>query len=187
MRKISVFNFLTLNGFFKGDQGDISWHQHGGEEADFAGDAANPEQPNALMFGRITYQMMASFWPTEAGKQMNPRVSEGMNRSEKFVFSRTLTSADWGGTKIISGDIVKETIRLKESTGPNITILGSGSIVSQLASNGLIDTFSLMLDPVVLGSGTSLFNGIPGKMDLRLIRSKAFKSGVLLVEYEVKK
>jgi len=187
MRKISVFNFLTLNGFFKGDNDDISWHQHGGEEADFAGDAANPAEPNALMFGRTTYQMMASFWPTEAGKKMNPRVAEGMNRSQKFVFSRTLKSADWKGTEILSGDIVKETIRVKKTKGSDITILGSGSIVTQLAAHGLIDSFSLMIDPVVLGSGTSLFSGIPHQLDFTLKKTRTFKSGVLLVEYDVKK
>ncbi|HTF19869.1 MAG TPA: dihydrofolate reductase family protein, partial [Chryseolinea sp.] len=154
MRKITVFNFLTVNGFYKGDHEDISWHRHGGEEADFAGDAANPAQPNALMFGRVTYQMMAGFWPTEAGQKMNPRVSDGMNRSEKFVFSRTLKSLDWQGAALVKGDIVKETIRLKDTAGADITILGSGSIVSQLATHGLIDSFTLMIDPVALGRGT---------------------------------
>jgi dihydrofolate reductase len=187
MRKISVFNFLTLNGFYKGDEEDISWHHHGGEEADFAGDSANPEQPNDLMFGRITYQMMARFWPTEAGKAANPRVAEGMNRSEKFVFSRTLKTAEWAGTKILKGDIVDETIRLKKSPGPDITVLGSGQIITQLAPEGLIDSFMFMVDPVVLGSGTSLFSGIPGKLDLTLTQSRTFKSGVVLLSYDVRK
>lgn len=187
MRKISVFNFITLNGYFKGAHEDISWHQHGGEEADFASDAANSKEPNALMFGRVTYEMMASFWPTEAGKQANPGVAEGMNRSEKFVFSRTLKSAEWKGTHILRGDIIKETIKLKESPGRDITILGSGSIVAQLAGHGLIDGITLMIDPVVLGSGAALFAGIPGVVKLVLKRSKAFSSGVLLAEYEIRK
>jgi dihydrofolate reductase len=187
MRKISVFNFLTLNGFYKGDGNDISWHHHGGEEADFAGDSANPEQPNDLMFGRITYQMMAGFWPSEAGRKANPRVAEGMNRSEKFVFSRTLKKADWAGTKILKGDIVDETIRLKESQGPDITILGSGQIIAQLATHGLIDSFMLMVDPVVLGSGSSFCGGITAKLDLTLTKSRTFKSGVVLLSYDVRK
>lgn len=187
MRKISVFNFLTLNGFFKGAHEDISWHRHGGEEADFAGDSANPAQPNALMFGRVTYEMMASFWPTDAGKQMNPRVAEGMNRSEKYVFSRSLASAGWERTTILKGDIVNETIRLKESPGPDITILGSGSIVSQLAGHRLIDSLTLMIDPVVLGSGASLFAGMPGRIDLELTKSQVFNSGVVLLNYSVMK
>ena len=185
MRKISVFNFITLNGFYKGEQEDISWHRHGGEEATFAGEAANPAQPNALMFGRITYEMMARFWPTEAGESMNPQVAEGMNRSEKFVFSRTLTSAEWQGTKILKGDLVNETKSLKNSTGPDITILGSGSIVSQLASAGLIDSITLMVDPVVLGKGTSLFADLPEKLDLKLTNSRIFKSGVVLLNYQL--
>ena len=187
MRRISVFNFMTLNGFYKGDGEDISWHRHGGEEADFAGDAANPEQPNALMFGRVTYQMMADFWPTDAGKKANPRVSEGMNRSEKFVFSRTLKSADWQGTTLLKGDIIKEAVKLKKSSGADITILGSGSVVSQLAAHGLIDSYTLMIDPVVLGGGSSLLAGIPGKLDLTLKNSRVFESGVVLLNYELRK
>ncbi|MGC3948722.1 MAG: dihydrofolate reductase family protein [Chryseolinea sp.] len=184
MRKISVFNFLTLNGFYKGVNEDISWHRHGGEEANFAGDAANPAEPNSLMFGRVTFQMMERFWPTEAGKSMNPRVAEGMNRSEKFVFSRTLKSTSWKGSNILSGDLIEETKRIKASPGPNITILGSGSIVSQLASAGLIDSFMLMIDPVLLGEGTSLLSGMKGKVDLKLTNSRIFNSGVILLEYE---
>lgn len=185
MRKITVFNFLTLNGFYKGLNEDISWHRHGGEEADFAGDSANPGEPNALLFGRVTYEMMAQFWPTEAGRQSNSRVAEGMNRSPKFVFSRSLQDVDWAGTTLLKGDIVKETITLKESSGPDITILGSGSIVSQLVTHGLIDGFTLMIDPVVLGKGTSIFAGIPQKVDLRLTHSRIFNSGVVLLDYEV--
>lgn len=185
MRKITVFNFLTLNGFYKGENEDISWHRHGGEEADFAGDSANRREPNALLFGRVTYEMMARFWPTEAGHQANPRVAEGMNRSPKFVFSRSLQSVDWKGTTLLKGDIVKETISLKESPGPDITILGSGSIVSQLVAHGLIDGFTFMIDPVVLGTGTSIFAGIPQKVDLNLTNSRIFDSGVVLLGYEV--
>ena len=187
MRKISVFNFITLNGFYKGDHDDISWHRHGGEEADFSANAANPAQPNALMFGRVTYQMMAKFWPTEAGQKMNPQVAEGMNRSEKFVFSRTLKSVDWQGSILMKGDLVKETKKLKASSGADITILGSGSIVLQLATHGLIDSFTLMIDPVALGSGSSLLAGLPGKLDLVLTNSRTFNSGVMLVNYEVRK
>ena len=187
MRKISVFNFITLNGYYKGVGEDISWHRHGSEEASFAGESANPARPNALMFGRVTYEMMAGFWPTEAGRSMNPEVAEGMNRSEKYVFSRTLTSATWQRTKIMKGDIVSETMRLKKSDGPDITILGSGSIVTQLASAGLIDSFTLMIDPVALGEGSTLLQGLNGKLDLRLTNSRIFDSGVVLLNYEPQK
>jgi dihydrofolate reductase len=184
MRKITVYNFLTLNGYYKGENDDISWHRHGGEEAKFAGDAANPAQPNALMFGRVTFQMMEAFWPTAAGRNMNPQVAEGMNRSEKFVFTKTLKSTNWTGTTILGGDIIRETMRLKESSGPDITILGSGSIVSQLASEGLIDSFTLMIDPVALGKGTPLLAAMNGKLELKLTNSRIFNSGVVLLQYE---
>lgn len=183
MRKISVFNFLTLNGYYKGVSEDISWHRHGPEESDFAGDAAKPKKPNSLLFGRITYEMMAAFWPSEMGMQMNAKVSEGMTNANKYVFSKTMKSASWKNTTILAGDIISETEKLKQSDGPEITILGSGTIVRQLAEQNLIDHYTFMIDPVALGEGTPVFNGLTKKLDLELIDSKAFKSGVLLVNY----
>lgn len=183
MRKLSVFNFLTLNGYYKGIDEDISWHHHGGEESDFAGKAAKPKKPNSLLFGRITYEMMAAFWPSEMGMKMNAKVSEGMTKSDKYVFSSTMKSTSWKNTTLLTGDVIEETEKLKDSDGPDITILGSGSIVRQLAEQSLIDHYTFMIDPVVLGGGTPAFDGLTKKLDLELIDSKAFKSGVLLVNY----
>ena len=88
MRKLTVFNFITLNGYYKGLNEDIGWHRHESDEGEFAAEGAQSE--SVLLFGRKTYEMMASFWPTPEGKKMNPAVAEGMNKSEKIVFSRTL-------------------------------------------------------------------------------------------------
>lgn len=187
MRKIGVFNFLTLNGFYKGAAEDISWHRHGQEESEFAANAAKSGSPNSLVFGRVTYEQMASFWPTEMGINMNREVSEGMTQAQKYVFSSTMKSASWKNTTILGGNVVSEATKLKNSEGPDLTILGSGSIVSQLAEKGLIDHFTFMIDPVVLGEGTTLFNGISKKLDLELIDSRVFSSGVVLLNYKPSK
>jgi len=182
MRKINAYNFLTLNGFFKGLNGDLSWHRHGGEEAEFAKEGASSQ--SVLLFGRVTYEMMASYWPTPMAMEQNPGVAEGMNASEKIVFSNTIKKADWSNTMVIGGDIIEEMKKLKQTPGNDMTILGSGSIISQFTDHGLIDTYQLMVDPVALPEGTPIFNGIRQKLDLKLIDSRVFKSGVILLTYE---
>lgn len=183
MRKLFAFNFITLNGFYKGEADDISWHRHGEEESTFAAENMQGEGA-ALLFGRVTYHHMASFWPTPDAIRNIPDVAAGMNRAEKIVFSNTLKHADWNNTKVIGGDIVKAMKKLKQTEGKDMTILGSGSIVSLFADHGLIDGYQIMLDPVALGEGTALFSGITKKLDLKLTGTRTFKSGVVLLNYQ---
>ena len=182
MRKLSAFTFLTLNGFFKGANEDISWHRHGTEENEYA--ANSMEAGNTLLFGRKTYEMMASYWPTPMAAQNDPTVAEGMNNSDKIVFSQTLKKADWKNTRVIGGNIVEEVKKMKKENGNDLTILGSGSIVSLFSEHRLIDHYEIMIDPVALGGGTTLFKELKGKLDLKLISTKVFKSGVVLLSYE---
>src|SRR5688572_24386899 len=115
MGKLSVFNFMSLNGFFKGPNEDTSWHEHGNpEEGDFAAEGAQSD--SIILFGRKTYEMMASFWPTDAALKSMPAIAEGMNKSEKIVFSRTLKSADWKNTRIVRTNIVEEVKKLKSTS-----------------------------------------------------------------------
>jgi len=181
MGHLSSFTFITLNGFYKGPDNDISWHRHGGEEAEFA--AKSSGGGSTLLFGRVTYEMMASFWPTPMAHESNPAVAANMNKAEKIVFSKTLTKASWSNTQIISTDITAQLQKLKQQD-KNYTILGSGSILTQLSDAGLVDTYSFMLDPVAIGKGTAIFNNIQGTLNLRLVNSHVFKSGVILLNYE---
>ncbi len=182
MPKLSCFNFISLNGFYKGLREDISWHRHESEEGEFS--AENAQGDSILLFGRVTYEMMYSFWPTEQAMAAMPLVAEGMNRSEKIVFSRTLEKAEWNNTRVVQHDIYSEVRKLKETGTKDMTILGSGSIVSQLADHGLIDLYSIMLDPVAIPYGTSIFHGVSKKLDLKLVSTRTFKSGVVLLNYE---
>ena len=183
MGKLSVFNFMTLNGYFKGPNDDTSWHQHGNEEeGEFAAEGAQSD--SILLFGRKTYEMMAGFWPTpEAAKNM-PEVADGMNKSEKIVFSRTLKNATWNNTRIIKNNIAEEIKKLKSSSPKNMTILGCGSILTQLAEAGLVDNYMFMLDPLALGDGTPIFKGIGRNLELKLTNTRSFKSGRLLLTYQ---
>ncbi|MBI1937941.1 MAG: dihydrofolate reductase [Ignavibacteriales bacterium] len=183
MRKLTVFNFTTLNGFFEGPDHDISWHRHGGEESKYSDDSL--KAGNILLFGRRTYEMMYGFWHTPMAAEMFPGTAKGMNKSEKIVFSNTMKKAEWNNTKVIGGNIVDEMKRLKKTNGKDMTILGSGSIAAQFADAGLIDGFQIMIDPVAIGSGTTLFGGLKQKLDLKLTETKIFKSGVVLLSYEL--
>ncbi len=181
MRKLTVFNFTTLNGYFKGPGDDTSWHSHDEEGSKFAQDALGAD--GILLFGRKTYDMMASFWPTDNAKQMMPEVAEGMNKSEKIVFSKTLKQATWENTRIISDNIIEEVRKLKNTPGKDMAILGSGSITTLFAQHGLIDEYQLMIDPLLIGSGSAFCQGLNHVVELKLTQTKIFKSGRILACY----
>ncbi len=182
MSKLSVFNLVTLDGYFAGPGGDISWHNVDQEFQELANEASN--SGNTLLFGRVTYELMAGYWPTPEGIKDDPVVARGMNRAEKIVFSRTLTNADWNNTRLVKDDMLAEVRRLKQGSGKDLTILGSGSIVAQLAQEGLIDGFEILLNPVVLGQGKTMFEGVQGRFSLKLKSARTFKNGNVLLNYE---
>jgi len=182
MGRLTTYNFISLDGYYKSLREDISWHKHGGEEADFS--AESLQAGNVLLFGRATYQMMESFWPTPMAAQAFPLVAEGMNKAEKIVFSNTLKKADWSNTKIVSGDIIKAIKKMKKVPGKDMTLLGSGSVLTQLAEHDLVDEYQFMIDPIVIGKGTSIFKNLKQHLELQLIDSKKFQSGVVLLTYQ---
>jgi dihydrofolate reductase len=183
MPKLSVFNHISIDGYFCDRNNSMEWaHRDDPEMQEFAGASAQGAGP--LIFGRKTYELMKSFWPTEAGRKDQAVVSEQMTKLPKFVFSRTMKNTDWENTTILKGDPVDEIPKLKKAEGPDLTILGSGSIVQQLAAAKLIDSYALMLNPILLGAGRTMFEGLPGKQMLKLVHSQPFKSGNILLTYE---
>lgn len=182
MRKLSSFTFITLNGFYKGMNEDINWHKHGTEEAAFS--AENLKTGNALLFGRVTYEMMAAFWPSPVAAENFPVVAEGMNKAEKYVFSKNLQQAKWNNTRIIHKNIIEKVKALKQSDGSNLTLLGSGKILTQFAEANIVDEYLLMIDPVAIGQGVTLFDKIIKFPDLTLKATRVFKSGTILLTYE---
>lgn len=181
MSRLTAFNFITLNGFFKGPGEDISWHRHGAEENEYAITAM--QAGNTLLFGRVTYEMMAGYWPTPFAIESAPEVAAGMNGADKIVCSRTLQKADWGNVRLIRDNVGEEIRKIKETSAKDITLLGSGNLLTQLAELGLVDEYQVMIDPVVLGEGTPLFQGIARPLDLVLTASRSFRSGVVLQTY----
>lgn len=185
MSKISAFVFVTLNGYFKGTEEDISWHNHGEEETLYSEEMLS--LGNILVFGRKTYEMMADFWTSDMAKEMSPKVAESMNHAEKIVFSsQSVPDEIWQNTRFLDGNIIEEMKKLKESGGRNMTILGSGSIFTQFSNHNLIDEYQIMIDPVAIRHGTPLFEGIKNDLNFELIRMKTFSSGTVLLEYKLR-
>ncbi len=185
MRKLVVFNNVSVDGYFTDQNGDMSWaHNQDAEWNAFTQE--NAGGGGELVFGRKTYDMMVSFWPTPLAAQMMPEVAASMNQLPKIVFSKTLGRATWNNTRLMNGDIAAETQKLKQEPGPGLIIMGSGSIVSQLAQAGLIDEFQIVVHPLVLGAGRTLFEGGKEKLDLTLASTRTFKNGNVLLSYKSK-
>jgi dihydrofolate reductase len=183
MRKLGVFNSVTLDGYFVDMHGDMSWaHKNDPEWDAFTADNAKGEA--VLVFGRITYEMMASWWPTPQAMEAMPVVAERMNTLPKVVFSRTLDKASWSNTKLVKSDMAGAIRTMKEEHGPDLLIMGSGSIVSQLTQEGLIDEYQIVLNPVVLGEGRTMFDGVKEKLNLKLTQTRAFRNGNVVLCYE---
>jgi dihydrofolate reductase len=183
VRKLMVFNQVSLDGYFVDKAGDMSWaHKQDAEWSAFA--AENASGGGVLVFGRITYEMMASYWPTPAALESNPVVAEGMNNLSKIVFSRSLDKASWKNTRLVKGNLVEEMRKLKQEPGQDMVIMGSGTIVSQLTEARLIDLYQVVLNPIVLGSGRTMFDGVKVKLPLTLKKTRSFSNGNVVLWYE---
>jgi dihydrofolate reductase len=185
MRKLIVFNHVSLDGYFTDAKGDMSFARNDNPDAEWdAFVASNASGGGMLLFGRITYELMANFWPTPFAAESMPLVAQQMNKLPKVVFSRTLDKASWNNTKLVKGDLTGEIRRMKKEPGEDMVIFGSGSIVSQLAQEGLIDEYQVVVDPVALGKGRTMFDGIQEKLPLRLKKTRTFGNGNVLLCYE---
>jgi len=183
MGKLTAFEHVSLDGFFVDASGEMSWaHKRDAEWNEFtAGNAGGGG--GTLLFGRVTYEMMASFWPTPAAKEMMPDVARGMNTMPKVVFSRTLEEVAWSNTTLMKGDLTSEVRKLKGAAETGIVILGSGTIVSQLAQAGLIDELQIIVNPIVLGKGRTLFEGVTRRIELKRTASRTFGNGNVVLSY----
>ncbi len=161
MRKIIVSNYITIDGFFAGPNGELDWFVWDDEMAKFSIDQL--KTMDAILLGRVTYKLFADYWPTPAAYKENPIIAPMMNDLPKIVFSRTLDSVEWNNSKLVKENIAEEISRQKKQPGKDMVIFGSGSIVSALTRLGLIDVYRLIVNPVILGSGNVLLEYEPMK------------------------
>jgi dihydrofolate reductase len=196
MRRIIAFNRVSADGYFTAPDGNLNWVVPE-EELDKQATSNMPSQ-GALMFGRRTYEMFASFWPQQLDKPAgaedphNPgrrppemhAMAVYINSAIKIVFSRTLKDVRWKNSRLLSKFDPREVERIKQEPGPDIMIFGSGTIVSQLAQNNLIDEYQFVVGPVLLGDGRSMVSGISRTVSLKLVEAKPYKSGNVMLRYE---
>ncbi|HUL65347.1 MAG TPA: dihydrofolate reductase family protein [Burkholderiaceae bacterium] len=183
MARLKVFNQVSLDGYFTDAHGDMSWaHKSDPEWQSFT--RQNAKGGAVLLFGRVTYEMMASFWPTRAAHKSMPEVADAMNRMQKVVFSRTLEKADWSNTALVKSDPVEAVRAKKQHEKQDLLVMGSGQIVAQLTQAGLIDEYEIVVIPIVLGSGRTLFEGVDHRLELRLSKTRQFSNGNVVLWYE---
>jgi len=187
LRKIVVFNNVTIDGYFAGPHGEIDWFK---VDKDDEFDEFSREQVKSgdtLIFGRTTYELMRSYWPTHEAIKSNPSMAKVMNNIQKIVFSKTMQcveeSSQWKNIRLLHEIKAQEIVDLKNEEGKGIAILGSGSIVQQFANLGLIDEYILQVNPVILGAGKNLFANVE-KMSLKLLQARTFKNGIVWLRYQ---
>jgi dihydrofolate reductase len=176
-----MFNLVSLDGFFAGPEGEIDWFRTDDEFERFA--IEHTGRARHLLFGRVTYELMASYWPTPEAEAAEPEIARLMNALPKTVFSRTLREVGWENTRLVGGDAAGEVTRLKRETDGDIFLFGSADLAATLTEAGLFDEYRLIVNPVVLGRGKPLFRG-DGPLDLRLLSERRFRNGNLLLTYE---
>jgi dihydrofolate reductase len=190
MKKIIAFEWLSLDGYIGGPNGETDWFVWDEEVGTYAKKVQS--KTDTLLFGRTTYDIMANYWPTPASVSEDQAITDFMNETNKIVFSKTLEEVDpivtgWKNTTVVNEITPEEIKKIKRQAKKNILIYGSGSIVSQLMKLGLIDEYQIMVNPVVLGKGKPLFQNIEEKLKLKVITTKKFKCGNVLITYQNEK
>lgn len=193
MRQIMMWNQVTADGFFAAPDGGLDWVVHD-PEVQRAGIAAMPGG-DLLLFGRKTYDMFAAHWPRvlENPQLDDPHGGRGapellafakwLTETPKVVFSKTLAKPAWANTRVVREVDPREVAAIKQQAGKGILIMGSASIVAQLTQHALIDEYQFSVSPVMIGSGRTLFQDLTRRTKLRLLESRAFPSGTVLLRY----
>jgi len=184
MRQLVVFNQISLDGYIMDAHGDMSWAKEGNDDEFNAFTSENAQHAGVLLFGRVTYEMMAGFWTTPQAFASLPIVAERMNNLPKVVFSRTMEKAEWNNTRVVGGDIVAAIRSMKAEPGPGMAIMGSGTIVSEIASSGVIDEYQVVVNPLVLGAGRTMFEHVKNRIHLDLASFKKFQNGKIYLSYK---
>ncbi len=187
MRKLMAFTIVSVDGYFAGPNGEIDWFKGENDEEEQAFSAEASRTPGTLIFGRTTYEMMKTFWPTPEAIRGDPLMAGRMNSSQKIVFSKTMKPEKdgpvWKNIQVIPELTREKILSLKDQGEGIMTILGSGTIVQQLSNLGLIDEYQLMVVPVILGTGKYLFKDV-NRMNMTLTGTRIFrKSGRVLLTY----
>ncbi len=189
MRKVVLFMHLTLDGFAAGPNGELDWISYDEELEKYAEGIVRTV--GAPLYGRVTYQMMESYWPTvlkdKSASKHDMDHAQWLENVEKIVFSKTLKEVEWNNTTLIKDDIAKEVAKLKKQPGKDLVIFGSPTLAHTFMELGLIDEYRLTVNPIVLGSGMPLFKSGSDTIKLKLLDTKTFKTGIIGLHYQSEK
>lgn len=169
---------ISLDGYFEGQNHDLTWHNVDEEFVRFAD--AQLDEADTLVFGRKTYEMMAEYWPNETAEDST---AVRMNSLHKVVFSHTPLLTDWENSEA-STNLVAKISELKTRHGKDIAVLGSSHLGKEMLEADLLDEVRIMINPVIIGSGSILFEGL--HKNLKLINTRTFRNGNVLLTYTVK-
>ncbi|MGQ8338003.1 dihydrofolate reductase family protein [Sunxiuqinia sp. A32] len=188
MRSLVYFMHASLDSFVGGTNGEMNWITVDDEIFDFV--STMTDQTDTALYGRVTYQMMEAYWPTAAEKpnasKHDKEHSVWYKNVSKVVLSKTLNETGLLNTTVISDNLVENINKLKQQPGKNILIFGSPRASYSLLNAGLVDEFWIFVNPVLLGQGIPLFKNVPELINLRLIGTKTFTSGVVALHYKKK-
>ena len=186
MRKVVLFMHLTLDGFAAGPNGELDWISYDKELEKYAEELVSTV--GAALYGRVTYQMMESYWPTVLTNPSSTKHeidhAHWIENIPKIVFSKSLEKVEWNNTRLIKDNIVAEISKLKQQPGKDLVIFGSPSLAQTFMQLGLIDEYRLTVNPVVLGNGIPLFKDIKDRINLKLLETKTYDSGVVGLHYQ---
>jgi dihydrofolate reductase len=178
MRPVVVQMGVTLDGFVHGAKGYEDWGLPPEDDEVVAWKTVSLREAGIHIMGRVTYEDMSQVWPTGTGVY-----ADAMNDIPKVVFSKTLTHADWDGTRIADGVLTEDIEALKREPGGVILAHGGQRFIDSLIRGDLIDEYRLVLHPVVIGQGTSFFRALAAPMRLDLIEARTFPSGTAIHTY----
>jgi dihydrofolate reductase len=178
---LASFIVTSLDGFYEGPNGEFDWLIPDEEFNDFA--VRQLDGADTLGFGRTTYQYMAEYWPTEQAQVNDPAITSRMNTKPKLVFSSSLQEATWSATTIVRNEADEEVQAIRATTGGELLVIGSAHLTARLVEAGALDELRIMVSPVVIGRGRSLFEDLKERVALTLLRVRPFDSGNVLLTY----
>lgn len=185
MRKLVLFMHISLDGFAADPNHGLDFFTYDKELEQYADEVV--KTVGSPVYGRTTYQLMESYWPTVLKKTDADKHAlehaRWVENVPKIVFSKTLTEVTWNNTRLIHDNIAEEMIKLKQQPGKDLVIFGSPGLATTLMNLGLIDEYKLTVHPIILGSGISVFTNNVTKSKLQLLTSKTLKSGVVTLHY----
>jgi dihydrofolate reductase len=181
MRRVIFQVMVSIDGYFEGKNREIDWHNVDDEYNKYSTELLN--SIDTLVMGRITYELMSKYWPSQSAIKNEPHVAERMNNIQKLVFSNTLEKVEWKNAKLFRANIADEIARQKLRQCKDLAIFGSSALALCLIPSGLINEYRTIVNPVVIGTGKTLFTGIDSRLRLKLLYTKTFRSGNVLICY----